>query len=293
VNPPLDLKRFYTEVAEKYPEEEIVYSSLRGKLRRRFVMERLRKVQGTLLDLGCNRGLYMSHYSGGMAVGVDIALPALVEAKKRLSGRPARSGQSRAPVRLPAQGARPPKAYLIAGDAQNLTFLREDRFDFVLCSELLEHVFQPEKVLEGMWRVLKPGGWALVTTPNYRRGRPQWIDLGEMRHYGVRGEVYYHTAYRPEELAEMARRMGFRIQEAGTLEWEVKYATRPLLPLFWILRWLNTHLFRSRRLEVANQGLLEFGSQMIYALCRTTRLEKLLKPLITEGVRSYILIQKP
>lgn len=38
-------------------------------------------------------------------------------------------------------------------------------FDYVICSELLEHVPHPPSVLEEIYRVLKPGGTCLITVP--------------------------------------------------------------------------------------------------------------------------------
>lgn len=39
-------------------------------------------------------------------------------------------------------------------------------FDTVVCSEILEHVFRPDLVLQEAWRVLKPGGRVILTVPN-------------------------------------------------------------------------------------------------------------------------------
>ncbi len=41
-----------------------------------------------------------------------------------------------------------------------------DYFDFIVCSSVLEHVSFPEKVLNDMLRVLKPGGRMLLSLPN-------------------------------------------------------------------------------------------------------------------------------
>jgi len=78
------LKRFYESVGENYPEEEEVYTTLRGKLRRQFVLSRLAQFNGSLLDVGCNRGMYLLAYQGGARFGVDISRSVVVS---RVSGR--------------------------------------------------------------------------------------------------------------------------------------------------------------------------------------------------------------
>lgn len=43
--------------------------------------------------------------------------------------------------------------------------LTEQNFDLVLCSEVLEHVKSPELAIGTLYQILKPGGIAIVTTP--------------------------------------------------------------------------------------------------------------------------------
>lgn len=43
--------------------------------------------------------------------------------------------------------------------------LPDRSFGFVLCSEVLEHVASPEAALATLYRILQPGGIAIVTTP--------------------------------------------------------------------------------------------------------------------------------
>lgn len=38
--------------------------------------------------------------------------------------------------------------------------------DFVYCSEVVEHLLEPERLLSEIGRILRPGGWLLLTTPN-------------------------------------------------------------------------------------------------------------------------------
>ncbi len=57
------------------------------------------------------------------------------------------------------------KGVAIDLDSSDLPFA-DNKFDLVIISELLEHVFNPDKVLRETIRVLKPGGYLLLTYPN-------------------------------------------------------------------------------------------------------------------------------
>lgn len=52
----------------------------------------------------------------------------------------------------------------IAGDASELPFVNES-FDTILCTEVLEHVMNPEMVLAEFSRILKPDGVVIITVP--------------------------------------------------------------------------------------------------------------------------------
>jgi SAM-dependent methyltransferase len=51
----------------------------------------------------------------------------------------------------------------IIGDAQALG-IRDSSFDVVLCTEVLEHLPEPQRAIDEMFRVLIPGGQLLLTT---------------------------------------------------------------------------------------------------------------------------------
>lgn len=58
---------------------------------------------------------------------------------------------------------RPGRGVQIIGDAQAIG-LADAIFDVVLCTEVLEHLPEPQRAIDEMFRVLKPGGTLLLTT---------------------------------------------------------------------------------------------------------------------------------
>lgn len=57
-----------------------------------------------------------------------------------------------------------PSLHLVRDDIQDSRF-PDHSFGLVLCSEVLEHVPEPERGLHTLFRILCPGGVAVVTTP--------------------------------------------------------------------------------------------------------------------------------
>lgn len=115
--------------------------------RRRFALQMLEtKVsQGSnILDIGCGTG----HLAGELmqrgyaAWGVDLS-EAMVEY--------AREHYNRDRFRV--------------GDIEQIPF-PDNTFDAVMCLGVMEYLEKDEPALREMWRVLKPGGRAVITTPN-------------------------------------------------------------------------------------------------------------------------------
>ncbi|CAN5511099.1 class I SAM-dependent methyltransferase [soil metagenome] len=57
--------------------------------------------------------------------------------------------------------------YTVKTIAMDLTDLKfgDNSFDVVICSHVLEHVPDDGKAMREMYRVLKPGGWAIINVP--------------------------------------------------------------------------------------------------------------------------------
>jgi SAM-dependent methyltransferase len=101
-----------------------------------------------VLDVGCSVGRLLSRVAGRgcEGVGVDILRRDLLSARRHLLDRVPR------PDFAQADGGRLPFA--------------DAAFDFVACTETLEHVADAGVALQELARVLKPGGRLVVSVPD-------------------------------------------------------------------------------------------------------------------------------
>lgn len=104
---------------------------------------------GTLLDVGCGDGLLALLVADCFAAlhGVELAPPAARRAASR--------------------GVAASVANLDAGPLP----YRDASIDLVTCLDVIEHVFDPAHLVGEIARVLRPGGHAIVATPNIRYWR--------------------------------------------------------------------------------------------------------------------------
>lgn len=70
----------------------------------------------------------------------------------------------------------------VQADAAYIPFA-DASFDAVICSELLEHVFQPIQVVEEAYRVLRPDGVLLLCVPFLYRIHADPYDYGRYTDY--------------------------------------------------------------------------------------------------------------
>lgn len=98
--------------------------------------------QDEILEVGCGAGNVLEKIPKGKLYGVDLSGFLVEKARKKLKDR----------------------AKIEVGDAENLPF-QDENFDKVYCTEVLEHVLHPEKVISEIHRVLKSDGVLVVTVP--------------------------------------------------------------------------------------------------------------------------------
>jgi SAM-dependent methyltransferase len=74
----------------------------------------------------------------------------------------------------------------VVGDLHELP-VSDGSFDFVLCTEVLEHVADPARVLAELARILKPGGGLLLTVPFVMELHEEPHDHYRYTSHGLRG----------------------------------------------------------------------------------------------------------
>lgn len=106
------------------------------------LLRKLRKL--VVLDAGCASG-YVGGFvrkNGNYVIGIDGTRRDILVARKSLD-----------------------EAYVFDLEKDDRKKFR-NRFDYIIFSEVIEHLFEPEKVLKKLVGWLKPGGYILITTPN-------------------------------------------------------------------------------------------------------------------------------
>jgi len=122
----------------------LFHQLMRGSLGRQITR------RGRALDLGCNAGYYskmISDFGFEEVLGLDIEHSFIERANRCFASSDA--GRVR--------------RFEVA-NAENLE--DHEGYDFILCTEVIEHTSQPERVITNIARALVPGGIALVTLPN-------------------------------------------------------------------------------------------------------------------------------
>lgn len=110
--------------------------------------------RGSLLDIGCGRKPYQSLFQIENYTGIDYPSP-----KQKFSV----------------------EAF---ADAQALPFSSHS-FDTILCTELLEHLRFPAKALSEIKRVLKPGGYVILSAPFFHPHHEVPRDYFRFTFYGL------------------------------------------------------------------------------------------------------------
>jgi len=229
--------------AELYKAQQDIYPGINTSPRLAKVARLARKYASgarSLLDIGCGDGTFaaeLRHLLGAQeAVGVEVCSAAAEAANKR---------------GVAAQVVDIDKGYLPFEDAS---------FDLVYCGEVIEHVYDPDHLLDEVERLLAPTGVAIIDTPNLASlvnrvslllgYQPLLTDVslrhnvGKLHYTGRPGRGGGHIrVFTKRALKELLRLHRFQILElTGVRALEPAYFTPPLYLdlLDTVLSWVPT-----------------------------------------------------
>ena len=177
-----------------------------------------------VLDLGSGNGRHTIEACAWPChvVSVDVDMTELQKARYFLRA-PQGSSPFDRDAQLHQKEGVPGWADFIVADAQHLPF-RDDAFDRVLCTEVLEHIPDDKAGIRELYRVAKPGADVAVSVPRYWPERIFWTLSWE----------YWHTPgghvrmYRPGQMARYLEEHGFDLHS-------IRYR-HAFQAIYWFLR---------------------------------------------------------
>ena len=150
------------------------------------------EIPGSILDVGCASGWFLNElhrkYPAASCSGVDKYRSAIVFGNKKYK-----------------------KIKLIYADAHDLPF-KAGTFDLIICTEVLEHVKNPGRVLLEIKRVLKKDGRVVVEMDSgnflFRAAWYWWTNLRK----GVWKDAHIHV-FNTKKLEKTILKSGFKIKK--------------------------------------------------------------------------------
>lgn len=142
------------------------------------IIDKVGKV-GSLLDIGCCEGETTKKFDSKFKLGLDTYYPNV----KKLAEKG-----------IPS----------IVADAQNIS-IKNDTFDCIVATEVIEHLPNPKSFLKECYRILKKNGKLVLTTPNKYSIRRYVANLITRR---TGNKAHLHT-YTHDELNALLQEQGF------------------------------------------------------------------------------------
>ncbi len=161
-------------------------------------------VKGDLLEVGCGEGR-----------GIDWLLPAVVSYT---------AIDKIAPV-IETLQQKYPKSKFISGNIPPLSAFADNSFDSVVSFQVIEHIQYDRLFLKEINRVLKPGGIALITTPN--------------KPYSLSRNPWHTREYTAQELTDLAKTIFSKVSMMGITgnEKVMEYYERNKKSVDRLMRW--------------------------------------------------------
>jgi 2-polyprenyl-3-methyl-5-hydroxy-6-metoxy-1,4-benzoquinol methylase len=187
----------YSDVCSVYDEEYIYHLLKHANDDRGFLLSQLgenlrlisvAKQSGKFLDIGCLDGcaLQRMRESGFDCYGFDV-IPQVKQKAAEWSGVPG--------------------DHILIADEYNST-LFDEKFDVIMCREVIEHVERPMRLLDEIRKSLKPGGIAQIQTPQISADGGVWDQ-----------QAHIHI-YSPHQLRQSIEFVGLAVIDSLSIQWD-------------------------------------------------------------------------
>jgi len=157
----------------------------------------------TILDVGCGNGYiaFQLEAMGHNVIGIDASEDGIAIARK----------------------AHPEMRFEVHSAYDDLTGFVAD-VDVVVSSEVIEHLYRPKIFLENAFKVLRPGGYIILTTPyhGYLKNLALGLFNGWDKHHAVEREGGHIKFFSEKTLSRMLNACGFDniiFHNAGRVRW--------------------------------------------------------------------------
>ena len=149
----------FSEIASRWWDQSSEFKPLHeiNPLRLEYINRHAPLANKRVLDVGCGGGILSESMAkaGATVTGIDLSEPALEVATLHAM-----------------EGGISNVSYECCS-AEEYAAKHERSFDIVTCMEMLEHVPEPENIVQSCERLLKPGGVAFFSTLN--RNNKSWL----------------------------------------------------------------------------------------------------------------------
>lgn len=166
--------------------------------RRKRVFEMIGDKKGRVLDIGCGPGVMVEGFNeeGYEFFGIDAAQGMIDECKRKY-------GEIK-------------NAHFSTGKIEKINF-PDNHFDIIVCMGVVEYIQNNMIALREIYRVLKPGGIAVITLPNVKCPYRIWNrlvikNLGVIKEaLGKKRHSLEHHEYREEDYVGDMKTVGFEV----------------------------------------------------------------------------------
>ncbi|MBS3073039.1 class I SAM-dependent methyltransferase [Candidatus Pacearchaeota archaeon] len=176
-----------------------------------YIIKKYTNKDSSILELGCTYGYLFKHLNGYKSLyGIDISKHAINVAKSFNHN-----------------------ATFEVQDVQNLKF-KPNTFDLIVAIDILEHLPDPKKGIQEIFKVLKPNGYLIISTPNpdsysHKIKKKQWFAYKDQTHISIHNKEYW---------INLLKENNFKIKKSTTIDlFDFPYLTK-------LARLLNLILYR-------------------------------------------------